>query len=65
MLVKNYDANGKLYTEYGAAGIFEYSGFGDFSPYAAALQPTGKLIVAGCGFVTNTGSDFALWRLLP
>jgi uncharacterized delta-60 repeat protein len=40
-------------------------GSGSDTAYAVAVQPDGKIVVAGTAFVEGTGQDFALVRYMP
>ncbi len=60
-----YNANGSLDTSFGSAGKLTTAvGSGDDRGYALALQPDGKILVAGYGY-NGSNVDFALVRYHP
>jgi uncharacterized delta-60 repeat protein len=66
-----YNPDGSLDTSFGSGGkvTTEFSGSSDGEATALALQPDGKIIVAGSAFGSSSspmpGSDFALVRYNP
>lgn len=58
-----YNADGSLDPSFGSGGKVVTDFFGDIDfAFDAALQPDGKIVVAGQVFNTITGTDFALAR---
>lgn len=62
--VVRYNENGKIDSSFGAQGkaLIEFSSGFDFA-YAIALQPDGKIVLAGVADVNSSDSPFAITRL--
>jgi uncharacterized delta-60 repeat protein len=66
LLLLHYKRSGKLDTSFSHDGIarVDLNG-GDESGYAVAIQPDGKVLIAGSRFVGTSGQRFVLARLKP
>lgn len=63
-MAARYEANGALDPTFGTAGQVTLPLPQEFAVGAAALQPDGKIVIAG-RYLTAGATDFALVRLLP
>jgi uncharacterized delta-60 repeat protein len=63
--IARYNSNGSLDATFGTGGLVTTNFFGDDEAFAVAIQPNGKLLVAGKGHNEATLDDFALVRYLP
>ena len=61
-IILRFNANGSLDTGFGGSGVIHYSK--DYDANAVALQPDGKIIVAGEISKPSAGFDVLLFRLL-
>ena len=66
LLLMKFDNTGQPVTDFGTNGVVTYGDvpytFGD----AVAIQPGGKILVAGCtGALAPDNNDWALWRFNP
>jgi uncharacterized delta-60 repeat protein len=65
-MVARYNSNGTPDTSFGTSGIVSTPVLnGDDYAFAVALQPDGKIVVAGFAFVSSSNADFAVVRYNP